>query len=143
MMQRRFALFGTLLSVAGANTLAAQTATRCYRFDRPLGSSASRALERNDSTFYTLELRPDSTVALPGLESAYWRAQYAHASRWRARGDTLVIRISTGLVGWDLALIEQERRWVGTARYLSDAIGGPPVVVPVHAVAESCLRFSR
>jgi len=142
-MQIPRAFFCVLLAGAGAAPPAAQTPAGCYHFDRPLGSSASGALERDDSTFYTLELLPDSTVSLPALQSSYWRAQYAHASRWRIQGDTLVVRISTGLVGWDLALVPRERRWVGTARYLSDAIGGPPIVVPVHAAAESCLRFRR
>ena len=112
----------------------------CYRFDRPLGSSATGDLERADSAAYTLELRPGGAVARPGPASATWRRLYARNSAWRQRGDTLLARVFTGLVGWDLALVPDRGGFAGVAQYLSDAVatGWTPPRVTVRARREAC-----
>lgn len=110
----------------------------CYRFNRPLGPSAAGRLEAGDSSWYRVQLLAGGLVARPMLASAYWREQYAARSSWREHGDTLLVHVSTGLVGWDLTLIAGRNGYSGAARYLSDALGGQPVVVPVQAERESC-----
>jgi hypothetical protein len=132
-----FAVAGILFAAASSMSAQPDHVTGCYRFDRPLGSSATGALERNDSTWYMLRLLPNAKLSRPALASP-WREQYVARSSWWMDGDTLRIRITTGLVGWDLALVARKSHWVGRAHYLSDAIGGPPFVVPVDAVAEPC-----
>jgi len=110
----------------------------CYRFDRPLGHSATGALERADSTWYSLRLLPAGAVARPELASPYWRDLYSRRSAWRLSHDTLFVRVFTGLVGWDLVLMPRDSGYGGVARYLSDALGGPPVTAAVHARREAC-----
>jgi hypothetical protein len=112
----------------------------CYRFDRPLGHSASGDLERSDSTWYLMELRENGSVIRPRLEARYWRDQYARNSSWRVVGDTLRILVTTGLVGWDLTLISASGEYVGAAQYLTDAIdpGAEPLFVTVRGVRGPC-----
>lgn len=112
----------------------------CYRFDRPLGHSATGDLERGDSSWYRLQLQPAGAVARPWLSSSYWREQYANRSSWRTSGETLFVRVFTGLVGWDLTPRPAAERYAGSARYLSDAIviGAEPLRVRVQAVREAC-----
>ena len=112
----------------------------CYRFDRPLGHSASGDLERSDSTWYLVELRENGIVVRPRLESRYWRDQYARMSSWRTSGDTLAVVVSTGLVGWDLALTGESDEYVGQARYITDAlvIGADPLIVSIRGRREAC-----
>jgi hypothetical protein len=126
--------------VGGPSLRSAMQAEGCYRFDRPLGHSASGDLERTDSTWYSVELREGGAIVRPRLQSAYWRDQYARNSSWRASGDTLFVRVSTGLVGWDLTLAPEGSEYVGLARYLTDAIdiGAEPLFVPVRSVRETC-----
>jgi len=127
-------------------TLVTTSATRasspepagCYRFNRPLGKSAAGHLEAGDSSWYRVQLLAGGLVARPRLGSAFWREQFAARSSWREHGDTLLVRLSTGLVGWDLTLIAERNGYSGTARYLSDALGGQPFVVPVQAEREPC-----
>jgi hypothetical protein len=135
-------LIALSVTVGGASLRPAVLAEGCYRFDRPLGHSASGNLERADSTWYSLELREAGAVVRPHLQNAYWRDQYARNSSWRAAGDTLFIRVSTGLVGWDLALALEGGQYVGRARYLTDAIdvGAEPLFVPVRGVREVCQK---
>lgn len=127
-------------SLGSAPVRASQTPepVGCYRFDRPLGHSAAGTAERNDSTWYSLRLLPAGAVARPELASPIWRDQYAARSSWRAARDTVFIRVSTGLVGWDVALAGHDSQYVGTARYLTDAVGGPPITTAVHAKREAC-----
>jgi hypothetical protein len=143
-MRRRLAILTLLLvgSMGPGSDLHAQAAdlTGCYTFDRPLGSSATGDVERGDSSWYRLKLEPAGKVARPGLVRTSWRDQYAHFSTWHSSGDTLFIRVSTGLVGWDLTLLPDANRYVGRGRYLSDAfvVGAEPLHVRVQATREVC-----
>ncbi len=110
----------------------------CYRFNRPLGHSASGQLEAGDSSWYRVQLLPVGAVARPALPSAYWRQQYAQRSSWREHGDTLIVRVTTGLDGWELTVTPAGNGYTGTARYLTDARGGQPSVAAVQAEREPC-----
>lgn len=114
----------------------------CYRFDRPLGQSATGALEQHDSTWSSLRLLPVGAVARPELTSPQWRDLYAARSTWKTVHDTLVIRVFSGLVGWDVVLTARNAAYAGTARYLSDASGVSPITVVVHAKREACASAS-
>jgi len=136
----RFATILAAMVLAIAPSLRAQSVAPvgCYRFDRPLGGSAVASVERADSAAYTLQLLAGGKVARPAIPSAYWRSEYARSSRWRMTGDTLHIRLSTSLVGWDIVLTPSGDSLVGSARYLSDATGGPPFTAPVSARHVAC-----
>jgi hypothetical protein len=112
----------------------------CYRFDRPLGHSATGDLERHDSTWYTVELRDSGVVARPDLKSPYWRKTYSYSSSWRVSGDTLFVVVSTGLVGWNIALLPENDHFAGRARYLTDVRtkGEEPLFVRVRAWRTTC-----
>lgn len=128
----------TSLLAASIAFPAAHQPSGCYRFNRPLGQSASGQLEARDSSWYRVQFLPQGAVARPTLSNAYWRQQYAERSSWREHGDTLFVRVTTGLVGWDLALLPTRDGYAGTARYLTDALGGQPYVAQVQAERESC-----
>ena len=109
----------------------------CYRADRLLGYSASGAPEGGDSAWRYFRLAADSQVMRPALVSArLWTR-----SGWAVRGDTLHVRLFTGLNGWDLALVGATAgRYVGRAKYLSDAVvrGAAPLYVPVQVRLAPC-----
>ena len=69
------------------------------------------------------------------------RELYADRSAWHTSGDTLFLRVLTGLVGWDLTLLPVADRYVGSAHYLTDAIavGAGPLILPVRATREACI----
>ena len=131
------------VGIRPGTVLGAQAAepTGCYRFDRPLGHSATGALERSDSSWYRLQLQPAGKVTRPALSSSSMRELYADRSAWHTRGDTLFLRVFTGLVGWDLTLLPEADRYVGSARYLTDAIavGAGPLILPFRATREACI----
>ena len=133
-----FALFIAAVVTNSAARRSSHEPTGCYRFNRPLGGSATGRLEAGDSAWYRAQLLGGGLVVRPTLASAYWREQYAARSSWHEHGDTLLVRLSTGLVGWDLTLIAEGNAYTGTARYLSDALGSQPYVILVQAERESC-----
>jgi hypothetical protein len=110
----------------------------CYRFDRPLGYSASGYAERDDSAWYDVELLAGGKAGRPTLRRATDRELWAPRSGWALRGDSLTIRLSTGLGGWDLAIVRVGDAYVGTAHYLTDALGGDPVTVAIRARRTPC-----
>ena len=136
----RHATILVAMGLAIAPSLRAQSRepVGCYRFDRPLGGSAVGSIEHADSAAYTVQLLVGGKVARPAIPSAYWRSEYARSSTWRMTGDTLLIRLSTSLVGWDIVLTPAGDSLVGSAHYLSDATGGPPFTAAVSARRVAC-----
>lgn len=126
-----------------STTLAAQPVkdpVGCYRFNRPMGHSAAGHLERATPGWWTLELQPAGRAWRPHLTVAEQR-MWIRGSSWRRLGDTVRVLLSTGLVGWDIALTPiREDTLSGTARYLTDGIvvGSEPLRIPVVAVKEHC-----
>jgi hypothetical protein len=112
----------------------------CYRFDRPLGPSGTGDLERAMPAWYAVELREGGGVGRPQLARRSERAQWERASSWRQRGDTVFLRVFTGLQGWDVTLTPAAGGFAGEARYLSDAlaVGWEPPRYPVRATREQC-----
>jgi hypothetical protein len=127
-----------LVVVAFEGRASAHQPPGCYRFSRPLGQSASGQLEAADSSWYRLQLLPGGAVARPALSSAYWRQQYEERSSWREQGDSLIVRVTTGLVGWELTLTAAGDGYSGAARYLTDVRGGQPYFARVQAKREPC-----
>lgn len=111
----------------------------CLRFKQPLGYSASGALEQGKTEWYVLKLADSGVVSRP-LFNKRDRERWTRRSRWTAKGDSLHIRVSDGLAGWDLALRRTGDGYTGVANYLSDvrAEGWIPPRVMVHADAIEC-----
>jgi hypothetical protein len=129
----------------------------CYRADRALGTSAASANGRaipgevgrrigEDSAamprLATFRLLPDGRTARPGLLMA---DDWERGSLWSLDGDTLRVRLSTGMSGWALRLVrspgEGDGSYVGVARYLTDVVvvgwRAPEAVVSVRR--ERCI----
>src|SRR3954469_3702550 len=75
----------------------------CLRFEQPVGYSASGAREQGDAKWYVLQLADSGTVTRP-LFPKRQREMWTRRSRWTTKGDTLLIHVSDGLVGWDISL---------------------------------------
>jgi hypothetical protein len=69
--------------------------------------------------WYVLQLADSGRVARP-LFPKRQRDQWTGLSRWTTKGDTLLIRVSDGLVGWDIALRRRDDEFAGVANYLTD-----------------------
>lgn len=112
----------------------------CYRADRPLRSSGvdtARVIDPGRIRGARLYLRRDGTVTRRDL-AGQWRR-----SSWRLQGDSLHVRLSTGLLGWDLLLTRNtsgSNDFSGTARYLTDVVskGWVPPVMTVSLFREIC-----
>jgi len=111
----------------------------CLRFKQPLGYSASGALEQGKTEWYVLRLADSDVVSRPLFQKRD-RERWTRRSRWTAKGDSIHIRVSDGLVGWDVALRRAGDGYTGVANYLSDARaeGWIPPRVTVHADAIEC-----
>jgi hypothetical protein len=112
---------------------------QCLRFKQPLGYSASGAREQGDSVWYVLQLADGGTVTRP-LFPKRQREQWTRLSRWTTKGDTLLIRVSDGLVGWDISLRRGGDGFTGVATYLTDVRvdGWIPPRLDVHAATIKC-----
>lgn len=112
---------------------------QCLRFKQPLGYSASGALEKGDSAWYVLQLEDSGRVTRP-LFPQRRREMWTRRSRWTAKGDTLLIRVFDGLVGWDISLWREHDGFTGVATYLTDVrvAGWIPPRVDVSAAAIKC-----
>jgi hypothetical protein len=136
-----------LALVAAASSIAASyggtrgrvTEGECLRFHEPLGYSASGALEQGDAKWYVLQLADSGMVARP-LFAKRERKQWASRSQWTTNGDTLLVRVSDGLVGWDLSLRRGRNGFQGVATYLTDVrvTGALPLRRIVHASKITC-----
>lgn len=113
----------------------------CYQSSITLGPVGTVSLLHRDSAFQTFVLTDSGTVQLPLLESRQVR-MWTERSTWQMRRDTLRVRVSTGLQGWEatVTLGAKRTQWHGTAQYLSDAIvrGQPPLRAPVVFVRIPC-----
>lgn len=116
----------------------------CWRFDRPLGSSATGNVEGTDTTWRVIGFRGGGGLTFPLMTSAHRREMWERASGWRAEGDSLRAMVFTGLAGWRLVLREQRPNHdtrTGTAHYLSDVIVNGRAYTtsyPVSAVRVPC-----
>ena len=115
------------------------TTPRCLRFMQPIGYSASGALEKGDTAWYVLQLRDSGKVARP-LFPRPQREAWTRSSRWTSTGDTLRIRVSDGLAGWDISMWRARKGFAGVASYLSDArvAGAVAPRMNVEAVEIAC-----
>lgn len=112
----------------------------CYRADRPLRSSGVDTARVTDPGMVRgarLYLGRDGTITRRDL-AGQWRR-----SRWSEHGDTLQMRLSTGLVGWDLSLTRDtsgRNAFSGVAKYLTDVVsrGWIAPVVMVSLTREIC-----
>jgi hypothetical protein len=115
-------------------------AEQCLRFDQPLGYSSSGDRERGDSAWHVLQLRDGGAVERPFFPERQ-RQMWSNRSRWSRDGLTLTIRVSDGLVGWDLSLAPDGRGGLGgVATYLTDVIvaGWVPPRMNVQATTIKC-----
>jgi len=76
-----------------------------------------------DALFNTLLLRDSGRVALP-LVGAGKRRTWEARSYWETHGESVTLRVFTGMQGWlaDLVPTAGGRTLAGSARYLSDAV---------------------
>ena len=111
----------------------------CYRFDRPLGGSASGAVERADSTWQFIQLSDSGIVRRP-LRPRREREARLRKHQWSVSKDTVRFRVSDGLVGWDVSMWRSGSAFTGIASYLTDVITSEwkPPRVTVHAVQIAC-----
>ena len=115
----------------------------CWRADRPLGPTGGLQPVERDSAFRTFVLQDSGRVALPLVGEREGR-MWVTRSFWEVREDSIVLRVFTGLQGWNAVLTRSTdtRMLSGQARYLTDAIviGAPPLVVPVALTRIACDR---
>lgn len=112
---------------------------RCFRFDRPMGASASGALERSDSTWQFVQLGDSGIVRRP-LRPRRERKAWLRKHQWSVNKDTVRFRVSDGLVGWNVSMWRNGNSFTGIAGYLTDVIarGWETPRVTVHAVEVEC-----
>ena len=127
---------GTTIS---GGMVSARILPECFRFEHPLGYSASGAREQGDSAWYVLQLDDSGTVTRP-LFPRRQREMWTRRSTWKAKGDTLIVRVLDGLVGWDVTLWPSGKGFSGSATYLTDVRveGWVPPRVDVHAARIKC-----
>jgi hypothetical protein len=125
----------TLILAGGAAVAQVGPPVGCYRADRPLGTSASATGGIPTPGLDTFRLLDDGRVERPdvgrpsgftdAMEQAAQRS-WARGSHWHTAGDTLYVRLSTGLSGWDLTLVPApagaDAAYSGVARYLTDVV---------------------
>lgn len=96
--------------------------TGCWQWSRPLGPTGGARSVPREAPFTTIVLRDSGRVVLPLLndrERAMWEAR----SYWEVRGDSVEVRVFTGLQGWraQLAARALPAAMQGSATYLTDA----------------------
>lgn len=136
-----FSLFVVAASVVSSSDGVRSHVTNdiCLRFTEPLGYSVSGTRERGDAKWYVLQLGDSGVVARPLFPSRE-RELWPNRSRWTTKGDTLLVRVSDGLVGWDLALRRERDEFQGLATYLTDVYvkGAVRLRREVHASTTTC-----
>lgn len=115
--------------------------TGCWQWSRPLGPTGGALAVPRDAPFATIVLRDSGRVVLPllpGRERAMWEAR----SYWEASGDSVEVRVFTGLQGWRAQLSARElpNTMKGSATYLTDAIAvnAAPLTVGVTLARRAC-----
>jgi hypothetical protein len=112
----------------------------CWEASRSLGARAKATGVPGEARFQTLRMSDSGHVHLPllsGGERVMWEAR----SAWSHGNDSLSLRVSTGLVGWQLHLRRTNSlMWSGSATYLTDAIarGRPPLREPIELTRVAC-----
>jgi len=115
--------------------------TGCWQASRPLGPTGGALAVPRDAPFATIVLRDSGRVVLPRLndrERAMWEAR----SYWEVSGDSVEVRVFTGLQGWraQLAARSLPAAMKGSATYLTDAIAvnAEPLRVAVTLARTPC-----
>jgi hypothetical protein len=147
-------LLGSDNAIIGAQ---ASQRAGCYRANRPLGSSPlltgipdpiGERLGETGSGLKVLEtfrLLDSGRVDRPGT---VMRGSWAAGSRWRTKGDSVLIELTTLALGWHLSLLPVARGdsvFAGQAEFVSDVVVvGPgsnryqPFRVTVLVAREQC-----
>src|SRR4051812_4045014 len=112
---------------------------QCFRFDRPLGTSAAGTREQGDSTWYLVQLADSGIVRRP-LRPVREREAWLRKNQWSTKGDTIHFRVGDPLVGWRVTMHRAGRSFTGVATYITDVIvaGRGPIGVKVHAARVRC-----
>ena len=113
------------------------TPDRCFRARPALTYSATGIPEQGNTDPWSLvEFRADGRVGRPLLP-----LRHSERSRWRVLGDTLRLRLSDGLVGWDVVATPDSLAYVGIATYLTDVVvkGAEPLRVRVRLEPTVCI----
>ncbi len=128
-------------SLLHAQSDRATAAKGCWQTSRPLGPTGSATPVARDSAYNTLVLRDSGRVALP-LVTANSRQKWEDRSFWESQGDSVSVRLFTGLQGWSVTLGRSPagHALTGIARYLTDAIsvGAEPLRVNVTLTSITC-----
>jgi hypothetical protein len=128
--------------------------TGCYRASRPLGTAASPTGGTPTPGLDTFQLLPEGRVDRPHVGTpvgwtdrmaANARESWRRGSRWTATPDSLHVRLSTGLAGWELRLARvtgDPFQFEGMGHYLTDVVvvdgSWKPPVVAVRVRREPC-----
>ena len=99
-----------------------QDTVGCYFATPALTYSATGGAERGDTAWAVVRLLTGGSAYRPLLLN---RGR-DRASRWLMAGDTLVLTVFDGLVGWQARMTRTETGWQGSAKYLTDARTTPP-----------------
>src|SRR3954471_6869001 len=107
---------------------------QCFRFDRPLGTSAAGTREQGDSTWYVVQLADSGIVRRP-LRPKREREAWLRKNQWSAKGDTIDFRVADPLVGWRVTMYPAGQAFTGVATYITDVMvaGRGPLRVQIHA----------
>lgn len=106
----------------------------CYRVTPAFTYAAYGRSGSRDSAWALLRLASDSVVTRPLL-----RRHTDLRGRWWVSGDTLRIRVHDLVgVGWDAWFTAAGEEWRGKGRYLTDVIGGEPVVREFSLARQPC-----
>lgn len=142
----RHIMLGGCLTIATADRDQAQIIPPlqgCWITDRAMGPTGGGAPVMRDSLHRVIVLQNGGRVAFPSLavrERSSWEAR----SYWAQHGDSVTIRLFTGLVGWRAVVVPDARvdAMRGSAIYLTDAIerGRVPTRVPVRFSRIACDR---
>ena len=128
----------------------------CYRANRALGPAASPTGGTPTPGLDTFQLLLGGRVERPHVGNpvgytdrmaAHARALWQRGSEWTVNGDSLHVRLSTGLTGWDLRLIRvrppARDSFEGMAHYLTDVVvvdgSWQPPVIAVRVQREICI----
>ena len=115
--------------------------TGCWQSSRPLGPTGGALAVPRDAPFTAIVLRDSGRVVLPllsGRERTMWEAR----SYWEVSGDSVEVRVFTGLQGWRAQLSARDlpATMKGSATYLTDAIAvnAEPLRVAVTLARTPC-----
>lgn len=112
----------------------------CWEADRALMAPLNDASQ--DRAHRLLILAPGGGVGRPLLPISEAQMMWEPRSAWSVAGDSVNLRVFTGLVGWDARLVRSQNgnRLQGRARYLTDVVvaGWTPELVSLSLVRVRC-----